>query len=335
MAPDRLAVGAPETAERPAWELLVRVPFTLAEMDQALSPVALAQTMIQIGGQPALVRSQRRSVPFFAVGVIDGYKRRLATHRQSHVPGHEVSVDILAELIDGAPFFFAIRLCNPGCLPDTRDRHFVRELHLALVNGTGNRSGGSWLRRAGEWQMALSGKQPGRRVETDPAGTRQVHFSPGVQIGEILYRSRRTVKGFNVRGELNQIAGDKSRSKSEVTQELNEEPTRVSARARPFGQGLLRRLYARFHADQIFDVAGELTVELDKERDTAHLLSGNCSQVTREERGQRFLTKVRRQFYSLPRFVFEGIVLGMRFEEEIERVDDRHLGHEVDFDAKI
>src|SRR5215475_3620602 len=110
--------------------------------------------------------------------------------------------------------------------------------------------------------MAFSGKQPGRRVETDPAGARQVHFRPGVQIGEILFRSRRTVKGFNVRGELNQIAGDKSRRKSEVTQQLNEEPTRVPARARPSDQGLLRRLYARFQADQIFDIAGKLTVEL-------------------------------------------------------------------------
>src|SRR5262249_20895614 len=149
MAPDRLAVGAPETAERPAWELLARVPFTLAAMDQALSPVALAQTMSPIGGQPVLVRSQTRSVPFFAGGVIDGYKRRLATHRQSHVPGHEVSVDILAELIDGAPFFFGIRLRDPRRLPNTCHSHFVRELHLALVNGTGNRSGASPRWRAG------------------------------------------------------------------------------------------------------------------------------------------------------------------------------------------
>src|SRR5262249_15660863 len=97
----------------------------------------------------------------------------------------------------------------------------------------------------------------------------------------------------------------------------------------------LRSLYARFHADQIFDVAGELAIELDKERDAAHLLPRNCSQVTREERRQRLLTKVRREFHSLPRFVFERIVLGVRFEEKIEWVNDRHLGDEVDFDAKL
>src|SRR5215475_6245850 len=198
MAPDRLAVGAPKTVERPAWELLARIPFALAEMDQALRPVALAQAIVEIGGEPALVRSQRRGVPFFAVGIIDRYKRRLAAHRQSHVAGQEVSVDILAELIDGPPFFFGIRLCDPGCLPDTPNCHFVRELHLALVNRTGNRSGGSGLWRAGKWQMTFPGTQPGRRIETDPTGARQIHFGPRVQIGEILFRSRRTVEGFNV-----------------------------------------------------------------------------------------------------------------------------------------
>src|SRR5262249_46142081 len=152
---------------------------------------------------------------------------------------------------------------------------------------------------------------------------------------EIFFRPRWTVEGFDVRGELNQIAGDKSRSKAEVTQKLNEQPTRVSARARPFGQRLFRRLYARFHADQIFDVAGEFTVELGKERDAAHLLRRNCSQVTLEERRQRLLAKVWREFCSLPRFVLERITLCVRVEKKIEGVDDRHLGDEVDFDAKV
>src|SRR5499433_1721956 len=108
MAPDRLTVGAPETVERPAWELFARIPFALAEMDQALHPVALAQTMIEIGGEPALVRSQRRGVPFFAVGIIDRYKRRLSTHRQSHIASREIGIHMVAELIDGPPFFIGI-----------------------------------------------------------------------------------------------------------------------------------------------------------------------------------------------------------------------------------
>ena len=48
-----------------------------------------------------------------------------------------------------------------------------------------------------------------------------------------------------------------------MTQQLHEQPARVAARARPFDKRLLRRLHARLHADQVFDVAGELTVELD------------------------------------------------------------------------
>src|SRR4029434_4447928 len=87
--------------------------------------------------------------------------------------------------------------------------------------------------------------------------------------------------------------------------------------------------------DQVFDVAAKCTVELYKERDTAHLLARNRSQVTLEERGQGLLSKVRREFHLLPRFVFERIILGVGLQEKIERVNNRHLGDEVDFDAKF
>ena len=126
---------------------------------------------------------------------------------------------------------------------------------------TGAADAGSGVQESGRWPSPAN--RPGRRVETDPTGSRQVHLGPGVQIGEILFRPRRAVQGFDVSGELDQIAGDKSRSESKMTQQLNEQPARVAARARPFDKRLLRRLHARLHADQVFDVTGELTVELD------------------------------------------------------------------------
>ena len=111
--------------------------------------------------------------------------------------------------------------------------------------------------------MPFSREQPGGRIETDPTGSRQIHLRPGVQIGEILFRPGRAVKGFDVSGELDEITGDKSCSESEMTQQLDEQPARVTARARPFDKRLLRRLHAGLHADQIFDVAGKLAIELD------------------------------------------------------------------------
>src|SRR4030095_15694325 len=158
MAPDRLAVRTPETIERPAWQLLARIPLALAEMDQAPPAIALAQTVIEIGSELALGSSQRRGVPFFAVGIVDGNKRRLPADGQPHVASRKVGIDIVAKLFNGPPLCFGIGLGDPRRFPDARDRHFVGELHLALVDGAGNRSGGCWLGRAGEREMSFSRK---------------------------------------------------------------------------------------------------------------------------------------------------------------------------------
>jgi hypothetical protein len=92
----------------------------------------------------------------------------------------KVGIDIVAKLLNGPPLLFGVGLGDPGRLPDARDCHFVRELDFALVDLTGNRSGGCRLGCTGERQMAFSRKQPGGRVETDPTGARQIDLSPGV-----------------------------------------------------------------------------------------------------------------------------------------------------------
>ena len=149
--------------------------------------------------------------------------------------GRKVGIDVVAKLLDGPPLFFGVGLGDSGRLPHARDRHFVRELDFALVDLTCNRRCGRRLRRAGEWQMTLAGEQPGRRVETDPAGARQIHLRPGVQIGEILFRSRRAIDRLHVGRQLNQVAGDEARAESEMAQELHQQPSRVTALARVLG----------------------------------------------------------------------------------------------------
>ena len=50
------------------------------------------------------------------------------------------------------------------------------------------------VRRRRQGDVALSGEQPRRRVHADPAGPRDVHLGPGVQIGEVGRRTGRTVQ---------------------------------------------------------------------------------------------------------------------------------------------
>ena len=69
--------------------------------------------------------------------------------------------------------------------------------------------------------MTFAGEQPRCRVETDPTGARQKDLGPGVQIGKVLFRPRGTIERFDVRRELDQIAGNKSRRESQMTQKLH------------------------------------------------------------------------------------------------------------------
>ena len=53
--------------------------------------------------------------------------------------------------------------------------------------------------------------RPRRRIEADPARAGQIHFAPGVQIGEVLVRAARAVERFQVGLELDEVAADEPR----------------------------------------------------------------------------------------------------------------------------
>src|SRR5580692_1971214 len=63
LAPDRLAVAPPVTVQRPARQLLAGVPLALPEVSQPHGRIMIAQAVIQLGGEPALVGSHGGRVP--------------------------------------------------------------------------------------------------------------------------------------------------------------------------------------------------------------------------------------------------------------------------------
>ncbi|MNY01108.1 hypothetical protein D3C86_1336240 [compost metagenome] len=77
--------------------------------------------------------------------------------------------------------------------------------------------------------MPFTGKQPGGRIQADPAGTGQIHFAPGVQVGEVCFGAGRAIQRLDVGGQLNQVSGDKAGGQAQVTQQLHQQPSRVSA----------------------------------------------------------------------------------------------------------
>ena len=103
----------------------------------------------------------------------------------------------------------------------------------------------------------------------------------------------------------------------------------------PLLQRLLGRLHAGLHADQVLDVARQLEVELDQEVDGALALARNAAEVFLEQRLAAEHDQVRRQVALLRALVAERKGLRVRLEEEVERVEHRHLGDQVHLDAQL
>lgn len=102
--------------------------------------------------------------------------------------------------------------------------------------------------------MAFASHQAGSRVQADPACTGQKHFAPGMQVGEVGFRTAGAIDGFDIGLELNQIARDKTGGQAQVAEQLNLQPAGITAGAAGQLQCFFWRLHAGFHADGILDV---------------------------------------------------------------------------------
>ena len=256
-------------------------------------------------------------------------------HGEAHVAGRQVGVDLVAERSDLRPLFLGVGQGHARRLVDTAHGHGEIERDLALVDAAGNRRRARRLGRAGEGDVALAGEEAGSRVEADPARAREVDLAPGVEIGEVLLGARRTVEGLLVGLELDEITRDEARRQAGVTEQIDEQPAGIATGARSFREGFLGGLHARLQPDEVLQVAPEPLVDLDEEIDRAAFLQVERFDEVVKLRGQRPLVQVRRQLRGEGGLVLEREFLGVRFEEEVERVVHRHLGHEVDLDLEL
>ncbi|KDB52787.1 hypothetical protein X805_16520 [Sphaerotilus natans subsp. natans DSM 6575] len=335
VVPARLAVGAPVGRQRPARQLLARVPLALAEVQEAALAVLVAQALYQLGGVEPLRGAERVGVPLGAIAVVDRDEGRLAAHRQAHVARDQLGIDLLAQRQHRRPLVLAVGLGHARGFPDARDLHLVRELDLALVDRAGDRRRAGGLRRAGQRDVALAGQQARGRVQPDPARARQIDLAPGMQVGEVDLGAAGAIQGDDVGLQLDQVAGDEARGQAHVAQRLHQQPAGVATGARGLGQRLLRRLHARLEADGVADLVLQALVQPDQEVDRAHLAAvDGVEEGLQRGRGRRRL-QVRGQFLLQAVLVDEGEVLGARLEEEVEGVVDRHLGHQIDGDLEL
>ena len=303
-------------------------------MEQAAVAVFGAQLFHQVGAEQPLGRAHRLGVPFVAVAVVDRDEGRLAALREAHVVLAQVGIDLMAERFDRRPLRVAVRQRHARRFPDARHAHAVFELGLAFFECTGHRRGRRRLGRASERDVSFSGEQARGRVEADPSGTGQEHLAPRVQVGEVDLGAARPIERFHVALQLNQVARDESRGEAQMAQQLHQQPARVAARPARADECLFRRLHAGLEADQVGDVFLQSLVELDQEVAGLALLARDAVEVLLERRCRGRLDHVRCQLMRQRRFVLERKILRRRLEKEVERVEHRHLGHEVDLDAE-
>ncbi len=334
VSPNRLAVLAPEKVERPPRQLLAGVPLALATVQQTALPIFGAQLVHQVGAEQALGGAECLGVPFGTGAVVHRDEGGFAALGQAHVVAREIGVDLMAQRFDLLPLIVGVRRSDAGRLPDTRHVHVMLERGLAFFERATDRRRGRRLGGARQRNVPFSGQQTRRGIEADPARTGQVHLAPGVQVGEIGLGATGAVKRFHVTLELDQIARDEARGKAQVAQKLHQQPARIAARARCVQQRGLGFLNAGLHADQVADLALQLLVQGHEIVDRGSRLARQRGEIALEHRRQRRRGAVHRQRPGQRRIVGERKLLGLRLQEKIERIEHRHLGHEIDLDAQ-
>ena len=201
----------------------------------------------------------------------------------------------------------------------------------------GDGCGGRGFGGAGEGDVSFAGEQAGGGVEPDPTGAGEVDFGPGVEVGEVAFGAGGAIEGFDVGGELDEIAGDKAGGDAEVAGEVDEEPGEVAAGAAAELEGFFGGLDAGLHADQVPEGAVDGHVEVDDVVDGADILAAGSFDQLGEEGAWFFQGfEVGGELLFDDGVVGEGDFFGGGFDEEVEGVDDGHVGDEVDlnFEAR-
>ena len=303
-------------------------------MQQRARGETIGEPAEQHAGQPPLLRPQRQRVPLLAVHVVDRHEGRLAAHGQPHVALADVAFDRLADGEQRRPLLVGVGLGGARRLAHPRHRHVVGERDLGLLDRAFDRRGARRFGRAGERDMAFAGQQARRRIEADPARARQVDLAPGMEIGEVVARPFGSLERLLVGHELDQVARGKARGETEMAQDGDQQPAGVAARALGERQRLLAVLHARLQAHDVADLLLQPRIEADQEVDGRLLAAIDLGQPRREQRSRRLHLAKGRDLLGQRGIVGEGPLLGLGLEEEVERIDHRHVGDEVDHDLE-
>ena len=214
------------------------------------------------------------------------------------------------------------------------DAHAVREFGLAVVERAADRRRVRGVGRARERDVAFARQESGRGIEPDPAGARDVHLGPGVQVGEVLRRPCRAFERAHVGLQLDQVSGDEARREPEVAEDLREQPGGIAARPVAERERLLAALDAGLDANTVGDVPLQPLIHLDEKIDRRPRRPTHLGEPGAQARPRRLEREIGRDLGGERRIVAEGELLRRRVEEEVERVHHREVGDQLDRESR-
>ena len=157
-----------------------------------------------------------------------------------------------------------------------------------------------------------------------------------MQIGEIFSRAfSATINRLHVSDQLDQVARDEAGREAEMAQRVHQQPRRVTAGAFSEAEAFFRSVNPRLHAHDIGNLALNQAVDVDQLINRALLLPRNFGEQGGEQ-WPRFLSFAEgSELFLQHRIIGEGECLGVRLQEEVERVDGRHIGDEINLHVKM
>ena len=238
-------------------------------MEQSAGGEAIAHSEQEFDGKLALFRTKRGAGPFGGVGMIERDKGGLTAHGEADIGLVKIVIHLVAEGFDIFPLGFGIGLGDAWGFEDPLHGHFVVEGGVAGIEEAGDGGGAAGIGGAGEGDVTFAGHEPGGGIEPDPTCAGQEDFGPGVEVSEIGCGTGGTVEGFDVSGELDEIAGDEAGGETEIAEDLDEEPGGIPAGTGLEAERLIAGLDAVFEANDIADFALDALVDADEKVDGA------------------------------------------------------------------
>ena len=187
------------------------------------------------------------------------------------------------------------------------------------------------LSTARQRDVAFASHQAAGCIEPDPSGAGQVDLGPCMKVDGVDGHARGTIEWFLICDQLDRVARYEPRRQSFVSQDLHQQQRKVAARATAEFERLRGRLHAGVVAQDVLEVVVDLLVEVHQEIGCRPRLAIDVLAERSEALVGLVLAQVRRQLRLQLWFIRKRKLLGVRFEEEVERVDDRQLCDKVDF----